>query len=119
MCTCVHHPHTVGLMVFSYVHHPHRKLWWYFSFVCVCVLSVQHITYVRVSGDDLTYHVKEISPLFIQVLYTLQWRVSTREVATEPNANTKATQNKQKKGGKVDKVFILFYFILFYFSQEI
>ena len=87
--------------------------------VCVCVLSVQHITYVRVSGDDLTYHMKEISPLFIQVLYTLQWRVSTREVATEPNVNTKATQNKQKKGGKVDKVFILFYFIYFFFSQEI
>ena len=75
----------------------------------VCVLSVQHITYIRVSGDDLTYHVKEISLLFIQVLYTLQWRVSTREVATEPNANTKATQNKQKKGGKVDKVFFVFF----------
>ena len=40
MCTCVHHPHMVGLMVFSYVHHPHRKLWWYFSFVCVCVCWV-------------------------------------------------------------------------------
>ena len=99
--------------MFTCIHHPHRKLWWYFSFVCVCVcvLSVQHITYVRVSGDDLTYHVKEISPPYLYKFcthYSGEW-----VQGKSPLSQTlilKLPRTNKKKGGKVDKVFFCFFF---------
>ena len=114
MCTCVHHPHTVGLMVFSYVHHPHRKLWWYFSFVCVCVCWV-YSTLPTLGFQVMIWPTtwRKFPPYLYKFCthYSGEWvqgksPLSQTLILKLPRTNKK----KEEKWTK-----FLFYFILFYF----